>query len=67
VVKNREVFTARVKAGFRKAGHAVPASLFKAILAALSERDETADVCADARGNPEPGTPSSADCALRIL
>ena len=54
VVKNREEFTARVKAGFRKAGLAVPAPLFKAILAALSERDETADVCTDARGNPEP-------------
>ena len=28
----------------------VPAPLFKAILAALSERDETADVCTDAEG-----------------
>lgn len=54
VVKNREEFTARVKAGFRKAGLIVPAPLFKAILAALSERDETADVCTDAKGNPEP-------------
>jgi type I restriction enzyme M protein len=54
VVKNREEFTALVKAACRKAGVVVPAPLFKAILAALSERDETADVCADARGNPEP-------------
>ncbi len=54
VVKNREEFTARLKAAFRKAGLAVPAPLFKAILAALSERDETADVCTDAKGNPEP-------------
>jgi len=28
--------------------------LFKAILMALSERDETADVCTDSKGNPEP-------------
>jgi type I restriction enzyme M protein len=30
--------------------------LRKAILAALSERDETADICTDAQGNPEPDT-----------
>ena len=54
MIKNREEFTARVKAGFRKAELAVPAPLFKAVLSALSERDETADVCTDARGNPEP-------------
>jgi type I restriction enzyme M protein len=28
----------------------------KAILAALSERDEEADICRDAKGNPEPDT-----------
>jgi type I restriction enzyme M protein len=32
----------------------VPAPIRKAILAALSERDETADVCLDKDGNPEP-------------
>ena len=53
-VKNREEFFAMAKAAFRKAGVAVPAPLFKVILAALSERDETADVCADAKGRPEP-------------
>ena len=30
------------------------ATLRKAILAALSERDETAEICRDAEGNPEP-------------
>jgi type I restriction enzyme M protein len=29
-----------------------PAALFEGLLAALSERDETADVCTDAKGNP---------------
>jgi hypothetical protein len=32
----------------------LPAPVRKAILAALSERDETADVCCDKDGNPEP-------------
>lgn len=53
-VKNRQKFATMVKAAFRKAGVVVPAPLFKAILMALSERDETADVCTDPKGNPEP-------------
>jgi len=32
----------------------VPAPVKKAILSALSERDEAAEICTDARGNPEP-------------
>ena len=32
------------------------APLKKAITSALSERDESADVCSDAKGNPEPDT-----------
>lgn len=32
----------------------VPAPIKKAILSALSERDETADICTDRDGNPEP-------------
>ena len=32
----------------------IPTALTKAILGALAERDETADVCLDAKGNPEP-------------
>lgn len=54
VMKNREAFTAMLKAAFRDAGIQVAAPLFKAILAALSERDDTADLCTDAKGNPEP-------------
>ena len=37
-----------------KAGIKVGAPVKKAILAALSERDPTADICLDAKGNPEP-------------
>ncbi len=54
LIKNREEFAARMQDAFRRAGLKLPAALFKAILAALSERDETADVCTDTDGNPEP-------------
>lgn len=54
IVKNREKFSEMMKAAFKDAGIKVPAPLFKAILMALAERDETADVCTDAKGNPEP-------------
>ena len=30
--------------------------LLKAVLSTLSERDETADICVDNKGNPEPDT-----------
>ena len=54
LVKNREQFAALMTAAFMQAGVSVPAPLFKAILMALAERDETADVCTDRKGQPEP-------------
>jgi len=54
VIKNREVFIDLLKETFKGAGVAVPSALLKAIVTALSERDETADVCTDSKGNPEP-------------
>jgi len=54
VIKNRDRFVEMMKKAFQEAGIKVPALLFKAILTALSERDGTADVCIDSRGNPEP-------------
>ena len=53
-VKNRDEFSEMLKSAFRDMVIKVPAALFKTILMALAERDETADVCTDARGNPEP-------------
>ncbi len=53
-IKNRADFVRRLRGAFGNVGFVAPAPLFKAILASLSERDETADVCTDARGNPEP-------------
>lgn len=54
VVKNRDRFSEMVQTAFKKANLKVPAALFKAMLMALAERDETADICTDTKGNPEP-------------
>ncbi|WP_036577314.1 type I restriction-modification system subunit M [Oceanobacillus picturae] len=51
---NKEVFTKKLKKKFKENDIKVGAPLFKAILAALSEKDETADICLDSKGNPEP-------------
>jgi type I restriction enzyme M protein len=54
IVKNRETFATLVTEAFMKAGVAVRTPLLKAILMALGEGDETADICTDRKGNPEP-------------
>jgi len=54
VIKNRDEFAGMMKNAFKEAKIKVPAALFRAILIALAERDETADICTDAKGNPEP-------------
>ncbi len=54
LVKNREEFTEQVKATFKRAGVKVPTALLGKILMALAERDETADVCTDSKGNVQP-------------
>jgi len=54
LVKNRTVFIDKLKEAFINAKVKVSATLFKAILSALSERDETADICVDNNGNQEP-------------
>ncbi len=56
VVNNRDKFSAQMKAIFKDEKIALPAPLFKAILMAVSERDETAEICTDSKGNPEPDT-----------
>jgi len=53
-VKNRDEFEVRLKATFSNGGLSVSAALLKAVLMALAQRDETADVCTDSHGNPEP-------------
>ena len=52
--KNRDEFSSQLKKRLRDAGIKVSASVLKAVLSAVSERDETADICTDKDGNPEP-------------
>ncbi len=54
--KNRAEFTKQLHKALKKAGITVKAPVLKAILTALSEKDETADICVDKNGNPEPDT-----------
>ncbi len=51
VIKNRDSFTDLLKKKFKKADLKISSSLFKSIVEALSERDETADVCKDSKEN----------------
>ena len=51
--KDRETFVAALNAVLKKADIKLRAPIRKAILAALSERDETAAICRDRRGLPE--------------
>lgn len=51
--KNREDFIDIVKSAFESADIKLPAPLLKAVLNALSEKDETADICLTAKGEPE--------------
>lgn len=52
--RNRPAFEAVLDAALKNADIKVGAPVKKAILAALSERDPKADICLDAKGNPEP-------------
>jgi type I restriction enzyme M protein len=54
VYRDREDFLTDLKAAARKKGVKLAAPLLKAVLSALSERDETAEVCRDASGDTEP-------------
>lgn len=54
VYKNRDVFEKKLRKDLKKDGVNVGATIMKALLSGLSEKDETADICKDARGNPEP-------------
>jgi len=56
VYKNRAEFTKLLKMAFKKSGLDVKMPLLKAVLAGLAEKDDTADICMDAKGNPEPDT-----------
>jgi type I restriction enzyme M protein len=52
--KDRGEFEAALEAAARQAGVKLAAPVRRAILSALSERDETAAICRDAQGHSEP-------------
>jgi len=54
VFKDRDEFARVVNVGAREAGLRLSGPVEKAILSALSERDETAVICLDKNGNAEP-------------
>jgi type I restriction enzyme M protein len=54
LVKNRDAFENTLRDAFKRAKVDVPAPVHKSLLSALSERDETADICVDSKGRPEP-------------
>jgi type I restriction enzyme M protein len=51
--KNRAAFEAELDAAIKRHGLKLPAPVRKAIMNALSERDETADICYDKEGQQE--------------
>jgi type I restriction enzyme M protein len=53
LLKDRAEFERTLDAALKKGGVKLPAPARKAVLSALSERDETAAVCRDRDGNPE--------------
>ncbi len=54
LLKDRAEFERTLDTATKNAGVKLPASARKAVLSALSERDETAAICRDKDGNPAP-------------
>lgn len=54
LLKDRTEFVQLLEEAAQSSGLKLTAPLAKAILSALSERDETAAICLDEKGNPEP-------------
>ncbi|HOV80495.1 MAG TPA: class I SAM-dependent DNA methyltransferase [Bacillota bacterium] len=52
--KDRPSFEKQLDQAIKNSGLKLAATVRKAILSALSERDETAEICRDKDGNPEP-------------
>ncbi|KTC93378.1 type I restriction-modification system subunit M [Legionella cincinnatiensis] len=53
IYKNRDEFNQVLQAAIKKCELKLTAPLKKAIFNALSERDDTADICVDSKGHPE--------------
>lgn len=53
---NRDEFVQALRLAVKAAGTTVGAPVIKALWQAIGERDESADICTDAKGNIEPDT-----------
>jgi type I restriction enzyme M protein len=56
IYTQRDKFIAALKEALKKAGLNLKAPVLKAIIAAIGERDDAAEICRDSSGNPEPDT-----------
>ncbi len=56
VFMNRNEFTKALRQAVKATGNTLGLPVYKALVLAIGERDENADVCTDAKGNPEPDT-----------
>ena len=54
IFNNRDTFINALKTAEKSAGTKLDVAMRKAVMSALSERDDNADVCTDAKGNLEP-------------
>ena len=54
IYRNRNKFSADLDRVLKAADLDLPNPVYRAIVSALSERDQTADICTDAKGNSEP-------------
>jgi len=52
--QSRQAFVKALDSVLQRSGLKIDAPLKKAVISALSERDETAEICRDGKGNPEP-------------
>jgi len=53
IYKSREAFEVALKAAFKREGVKPTPTVYKAILTALGEQDDTAEICKDSKGNLE--------------
>lgn len=54
LIMDRAIFLKALKAAIKKAGLKIDAPVQKAIVSALSEKDQKAEICRDPKGKPEP-------------
>jgi len=52
--RNRDEFIKALEKAFKEGGLPLDNSLLKVLLSGLLEKDETADICTDSKGKPEP-------------